>query len=197
MINRFSMILLLALGVSGCDPIKKSVLQTDKSVEKLAVAMNNRAGGAGAIQNLTAGDFDAFIGQSGKLVVVDFYADRCGLCQQLAPLLDKLAVEYGDRVSVGKVNVDECGEIAKRADVEQYPDLRMYRDGRQVDQIVGLPAESELRSRIERHSKGAEVTKAKDEKIINPSKPKQAAKPKEQAIQPMGKDWVPPGLQKK
>jgi thioredoxin len=229
------MILLLALGVSGCDSIKKSVIQTDKSVEKLAVAMNDHAGSSGAVQKLTEGDFEAFIGQEDRLVVVDFYADWCGPCKQLAPMLDKLAVEYGDRVAVGKVDIDASGEFAKRLGVEGIPDVRFYRAGEQVDKIIGLPPETELRSRIEKNignvevapkveeekkpenivqnaiqnANGKEPVAAKPVEKTEPAKPKEAKqpanaeeakqpeKPKEPTIQPMKKDWMPPGMQRR
>jgi thioredoxin 1 len=229
------MILLLALGVSGCDSIKKSVIQTDKSVEKLAVEMNDHAGSSGSVQNLTEGEFEAFSQQEGRLVVVDFYADWCGPCKQLAPMLDKLAVEYGDRVAVGKVDFDASAELANRLGVEGIPDVRFYRDGEQVDKIIGLPPETELRSRIEKNmgkveaapkaakekkpenivqnaiqkANGKEPVAAKPVEKIEPAKPKETKqpatakeakepeKPKEPTIQPMKKDWMPPGMQRR
>jgi thioredoxin 1 len=243
------LILALTLGVSGCDSIKKSVIQTDKNVDKLAVAVNDSASSSGAIQKLTESDFDAFTKQEGRLVVVDFYADWCGPCKELAPVLETLAVEYGDRVAMGKVNVDECKELAGRLEVKGIPDVRMYRNGAQVHSIVGAPPEPELRAQIEKYlgeggkapesvaekqpntmvqdalrkandkepvEKQPEVIKVEEKSKENPlriikrpkeeaktkganatEKSKEPEKPKEPAIQPMKKDWMPPGMQRK
>jgi thioredoxin len=217
------MILFLVLCVSGCDSIKKAkefAKQAAAAAEKQESADSAPVEG-GAVHKVTADSFEEFTDQGSTLVVVDFYADWCGPCKRLAPMLDKLAVEYGDRVVVGKLDVDAYGGIAKKAGVRGIPDVRFYRDGKQVDKLVGLPPERELRSRFERHMEGklpqlkeekkerdaqtatALETPKKAEKEKGPKQPdmttdeKEPEKPKEPVMQPMKKDWMPPGMERR
>ena len=92
--------------------------------------------------------------QPGKVVVIDFYADWCGPCRKLGPILDQIASEHGGKILVGKVNVDQNRELASSEGVRGIPDVRIFRDGREVDRFVGLPGESEVRRRLEVHLKG-------------------------------------------
>lgn len=212
------MILLLVLVLTGCDSIKRAM---GKMNAKHGPAMEG-----GAVYSLTEADFDAFVAQGGVLVVVDFYADWCGPCKRLGPMMDKLAAEYGDRVVVGKLDIDAHGAVAARLGVKGIPDVRFFRDGKQVDKLVGLPPEREMRARFDRHSKGilARLEEEKGERDADtkaalqkpesagqtedqseakkPGSAKQGkaeevpAKPKEPAMQPMKKDWMPPGMQR-
>jgi thioredoxin 1 len=78
-------------------------------------------------------------------VLVDFYADWCGPCRMLSPKLEDLADRYGDQIKVVKVNVDRAKGLAKEYKVQSIPDLRLFEGGRQTDQMVGAPNESQLR----------------------------------------------------
>lgn len=204
--------LLLLLGVTGCDPIKESVIQTDKGVEKLAVAMDGHAGRGGSIQNLAVDTFDAFRDQKDVLVAVQFYAEWCDQSKQMDPVLDGLAVEFSDRMVVGKVNVDRCGTIAQKEKVMEIPLLRFYRDGVEVDKAVGVVPADELRTRIKQHavlppkkektavaaaSKSETPKKSDADKSQPTNQLEDGKKAKQPAIQPMKKDWLPPGLERK
>lgn len=135
------------------------------------------------------GGYDSFRLQPGKVVVIDFYADWCGPCRQLGPILEKIANEHGGKILIGKVNVDDYREIASKEGVQGIPDVRIYRDGGQVDRFVGLPDESEVRRRLEVHLAGlSQSTPAAGGAI--PGKPQQDP-------QPMSKDWLPPGMQRR
>lgn len=197
--------LLLVMVVSGCDSIKRVKEFGKKAVESADKVESAVSAGGGAVHHLTADDFVRFTEQEGSLVVVDFYADWCGPCKMLAPMLEELALEYGDRVMVGKLDVDAYGEVSARAGVKGIPDVRFFRNGKQVDKLVGLPPERVLRARFEKHmddtaeSVEKEVEAAKEEpKQQKKSKEETPpAKPREPAIQPMKKDWMPPGMERR
>lgn len=81
--------------------------------------------------------FDKALGE-GKLMMVDFWADWCGPCKMLAPLIDSLAGQYDGQVLVGKVNVDEEQELAIRYGVMSIPTVIFFKDGKEIDRKVGV-----------------------------------------------------------
>ena len=74
----------------------------------------------------------------GKLMMVDFWADWCGPCKMLAPVMEALDRQYAGRVTVGKVNVDEEGELAIRYGVMNIPTVIFFKDGKEIDRRVGV-----------------------------------------------------------
>lgn len=81
-------------------------------------------------------EFDQVI--SSGAVLVDFYADWCGPCKMLGPVLEGLSKEYEGKVEIVKVNVDNDGEIAQRFGIMSIPTLILFKDGQQVKQVVGF-----------------------------------------------------------
>ena len=81
--------------------------------------------------------FDKALAQSG-LMMVDFWADWCGPCKMLAPVIENLAGQYEGRALVGKVNVDEEPELAMRYGVMSIPTVIFFKDGKEIDRKVGV-----------------------------------------------------------
>ena len=86
---------------------------------------------------ITTENFEAEVLHAALPVLVDFYADWCGPCKLLAPIVAELAEEYEGRVLVGKVNVDEQPELARRYQVSSIPTLLLFRSGKPVAKSVG------------------------------------------------------------
>ena len=100
------------------------------------------------ILKLTDADFDAQV-KAQPFVVVDFWAEWCGPCRMIAPLLEELAGDYAGRLVVGKVNVDENRQIAARFGIRSIPTLLFFRDGAQVDQVVGAHPKGTIKAKID------------------------------------------------
>ena len=100
------------------------------------------------ILKLTDADFDAQV-RAQPLLLVDFWAEWCGPCRMIAPMLEELVGEYGDRLAVGKVNVDENRQTAARFGIRSIPTLLFFRDGARVDQIVGAHPKGTIKAKID------------------------------------------------
>jgi thioredoxin 1 len=83
--------------------------------------------------------FEADVLQSSQPVVVDFYADWCGPCQMMSPVVEQLASELAGQVVIGKLDVDVNQEIAIRYGVMGIPTLGLFREGKLVDRLIGYP----------------------------------------------------------
>ncbi len=94
--------------------------------------------------------FDKEVLQSDRPVLVDFYADWCGPCQVIKPVLEELAEEYEGRVDVRKVDVDENQALAQRYGVRGIPTLLLFKDGQAQETIVGVHSKSEFVELLDR-----------------------------------------------
>ena len=91
------------------------------------------------IKHFNGPTFEADVLKATEPVVVDFYADWCGPCRMMTPVVEQLAGEYVGKVTIGKLDVDVNQDIAIRYGVMGIPTLGMFRDGKLVDRLVGYP----------------------------------------------------------
>lgn len=91
-----------------------------------------------SLLQLTTDNFSQEVLESDIPVLVDFYADWCGPCKMLAPVVDEIANEYKDKIKVVKLNIDEATEIATKYSVMSIPTLILFKDGNDVNKIVGF-----------------------------------------------------------
>src|SRR3954471_10102039 len=106
--------------------------------------------GSPSILGLTQENFATEVIQSPTPVLVDFWAEWCGPCKMIAPILDELADEYEGRVKIVKVNIDEQQGIAAEYGIRAIPTLLLFDKGQVADQIVGLRSKRDLKASFDR-----------------------------------------------
>jgi thioredoxin 1 len=97
-----------------------------------------------SISTLTDSTFDETIGSAGEAVIVDFWAEWCGPCKMIAPILDEIANEHAGKLTVAKLNVDDNPDIARRFDVMSIPTLIVFKDGAAQKRLVGAKGKGQL-----------------------------------------------------
>ena len=102
------------------------------------------------ILTLTEENFKADVLASAQPVLVDFWAEWCGPCKMIAPVLDELASEFEGRVKIGKVNIDDHSAIAMQYGVRAIPTLLLFNGGQVVDQMVGARSKRDLKASLDR-----------------------------------------------
>lgn len=228
----YSLILIaMVFGLSCCDSLKSKALAiVDQKIEEtggnsdssqeIGLSENGTATYGGdnqkSVRHLTINEYLPFTETKGHVVVVDFYADWCGPCRQLAPILDRIVGKSKGEVILAKVDIDKNKGLARREGVGVIPDVRMYIDGKLVDKFVGVPPVTEVNRRINAQLTALKksTTKANSEfSKAKPSKPNSAklvdkAQPADKprkidnsgehsAMKPMDKDWLPSGMRRK
>ena len=105
---------------------------------------------AANIVTLTETNFSLEVLKSPTPVLVDFWAEWCGPCKMIAPILDELASEYDGKVKVGKLNIDEFQSIAIQYGVRAIPTLLIFKDGEVAEQVVGLRSKRDLKANLDK-----------------------------------------------
>ena len=99
----------------------------------------------------TSTSFDETVASSELPVLVDFWAEWCGPCKAIAPILEEIATEHGDRVRIAKLNVDDNPDVAQRFGVMSIPTLILFKDGAPEARLVGAKGKSQLVDEISPH----------------------------------------------
>ena len=94
--------------------------------------------------NITKENFEAEVMNSDRPVLIDFWAPWCGPCRMLSPTISEIAEEYGDKVKVCKVNVDEQGELASTFGVMSIPTLIVIKEGKVVNSVTGVRPKDQI-----------------------------------------------------
>ena len=97
---------------------------------------------------LTESNFDHEINQNEKVVLVDFWAEWCGPCKLIAPLIDEIAREKNGALTVGKVNIDENQNLSFKFNIRAIPTLLLFKNGQVRDQVTGMTSKKDLLGRI-------------------------------------------------
>ena len=103
------------------------------------------------VNKFNESNFDAEVLQSDLPVFVDFYADWCGPCKMMSPVIDKLAEEYEGKIKVGKVNVDENGDLAVKYGIMSIPNMIFFKNGEVADRVVGAIPKPAMKEKFEKN----------------------------------------------
>lgn len=103
------------------------------------------------VVTITKGNFDEVVKKSDVPVLVDFWAAWCGPCRMVGPVIDELANEFAGKAKVGKVNVDEQNELAAMFRVMSIPTILLFKNGKVVEQVVGVRSKGDFTAMIQKH----------------------------------------------
>ncbi len=99
--------------------------------------------------NITSSNYDEIV-SSGKTVMIDFWAEWCGPCRMMSPIVDKFAEEYADKATVCKCNVDEEDDLTVKFGIRSIPTIIFVKNGEVADKQVGACSEADLRAKLEK-----------------------------------------------
>jgi thioredoxin 1 len=103
------------------------------------------------VVTLSAGNFEQEVAKSQTPVLVDFWAEWCGPCKMIAPVLDELAQEKAGKLKIGKVNVDDNQELAAKFGIRAIPTMLLFKGGEVKEQIVGMTGKKDLEKKLAAH----------------------------------------------
>ena len=93
--------------------------------------------------------FDQNVIEKGGVAIIDFWAPWCGPCKMLTPIMEEIAQEFGDKILVAKVNVDDSMVVSSRYKIMSIPSILIFKNGKIVDQLVGLQSKDNISRRVE------------------------------------------------
>ena len=97
---------------------------------------------------ITDNNFDQMVSNSDKVVMLDFWAEWCGPCRMIGPIVEELSREYDGKAIIGKVNVDENPGITAKLKIRNIPTLLFFKNGAEVDKIVGAASKASIASKL-------------------------------------------------
>jgi len=100
------------------------------------------------VVHLTAANWDAEVAKATTPVLVDFWAEWCGPCKMIAPLLDELAGELSGKIKIAKVNVEDSQDLAAKFHIRSIPTLLVFKAGVVQEQMVGAPRKADLKAKL-------------------------------------------------
>ena len=103
------------------------------------------------VLTISSGNFDQEVAKSQTPVLLDFWAEWCGPCKMLLPVIDEIAEEKAGKLKVGKVNVDENQELATKFGIRAIPTLLIIKDGQVKEQMVGMMGKKDLEKKLATH----------------------------------------------
>ena len=101
-----------------------------------------------SVLKITGDNFEGEVLKSNKIVLIDFYADWCGPCRMMAPIVDQIAEEMQEKIKVGKVNVDENQELAMEYGVMSIPTIVIIENGEVKNTLVGVRDKNEIKEML-------------------------------------------------
>jgi thioredoxin 1 len=103
------------------------------------------------IKHVTDASFEADVLKSGKPVLVDYWAEWCGPCKAIAPILDELSTQYGDKLQIAKMNVDENQEVPGKFGIRGIPTLMLFKGGQLAGTLVGAHPKAKFTAFLDSH----------------------------------------------
>ena len=103
------------------------------------------------IVTLTDQNFDEEVKGSDEPILVDYWAEWCGPCKMIAPILEELADEYAGKLKIGKLNIDEAPEVSRRFEVMSIPTLILFKNGEPEYRVVGARGKQQLVQELQGH----------------------------------------------
>ncbi len=101
----------------------------------------------GAVPEFTSQNFDEAVAQG--ITLIDFWAEWCGPCKMIAPMIDELATEYDGKANVGKINIDNEPDLAVRFNVNSIPTLLIIKDGEEAKRFIGVTSKSDVAAALD------------------------------------------------
>ncbi len=102
----------------------------------------------GQVNEVSSTEFDTEVLESDLPVLVDFWAEWCAPCRMMSPVIEELAQEFNGRINVLKLNVDDNQETAQQYGIRSIPTLILFRDGEEVERLVGFMAKAQIADRL-------------------------------------------------